>query len=60
MNVHWRKSTFSTGVHDETCVELARLDARVGVRDSKNPAVGHLTFSRAQFAELSRRLRGRR
>ncbi|MEU8123348.1 DUF397 domain-containing protein [Spirillospora sp. NPDC049024] len=32
----WRKSSRSGGVNDNACVELARLDDRVGMRDSKN------------------------
>jgi len=33
--VTWRKSSRSGG--GDNCVEIARLDARVGVRDSKDP-----------------------
>jgi hypothetical protein len=35
----WRKSTFSGG--DSNCVEVA---FGAGLRDSKNPDVGHLTL----------------
>ncbi|MEU5987453.1 DUF397 domain-containing protein [Spirillospora sp. NPDC047418] len=54
MNVQWRKSTHSSGVNDEDCVELGRLSPGVGigVRDSKDPDGGHLTLSVAQFAGL--------
>ncbi|NKZ02870.1 DUF397 domain-containing protein [Actinomadura latina] len=54
MNVQWRKSTHSSGVNDEHCVELGRLSpgAGIGVRDSKDPDGGHLTLSVAQFAGL--------
>ncbi|TDC89948.1 DUF397 domain-containing protein [Actinomadura sp. 7K507] len=54
MNVQWRKSTHSSGVNDEDCVELGRLAPRVGigVRDSKDPDGGHLTLSVAEFASL--------
>jgi hypothetical protein len=54
MNVQWRKSTHSSGVNDEDCIELGRLspEAGIGVRDSKDPDGGHLTLSPAQFAEL--------
>jgi hypothetical protein len=45
----WRKSSRSTSNGD--CVEIARPEAPVvGVRDSKNPAAGHITFTPAQFA----------
>ncbi|QKW33466.1 DUF397 domain-containing protein [Actinomadura sp. NAK00032] len=54
MNVQWRKSTHSSGVNDEDCVELGRLSpgAGIGVRDSKDPEAGHLALSVAQFAAL--------
>lgn len=43
--MHWRKSTYSGG-DNPNCVEAARLDARnIAVRDSKNPANGHLTVT---------------
>ncbi|GAA3223759.1 DUF397 domain-containing protein [Actinocorallia longicatena] len=45
MTVQWRKSSYSGGVHDETCVELAGLPAAVGVRDAKNPGAGHLSLT---------------
>lgn len=49
---HWRKSTFSTdnsGVED--CVEVTTLpDGRIGLRDSKHPEAGHLTFTRTEMA----------
>ena len=54
MNVQWRKSTHSSGVNDEHCVELGRLATTggIGVRDSKHPDGGHLALSIAQFADL--------
>lgn len=54
MNVQWRKSTHSSGVNDEDCVELGRLAPGAGivVRDSKDPDGGHLALSIAQFAGL--------
>ncbi|MFD5077444.1 DUF397 domain-containing protein [Streptomyces sp. NPDC058371] len=39
------KSSYS-GNHDATCVETARLDVRVGVRDSKDRQGPVLLFSR--------------
>jgi hypothetical protein len=38
----WRKSSYSGGGNN--CVEVARATA-VGVRDSKSPEDGHLTFT---------------
>ncbi|MFF4241076.1 DUF397 domain-containing protein [Actinomadura geliboluensis] len=54
MAVQWRKSTHSSGVNDEDCVELGRLasGAGIGVRDSKAPDGRHLTLSVVQFAVL--------
>jgi hypothetical protein len=53
----WRKSSRS-GSQQGDCVELARVDlAEIGVRDSKNPAAGHLTISTDAFATLFDRIR---
>ena len=52
MNVQWRKSTHSSGVNDEHCVELGLLSPGIGMRDSKDPDGGHLTLSVAEFAHL--------
>ena len=39
----WRKSSFSSD--NGVCVELAHLPGgRIAIRDSKNPAAGHLIF----------------
>lgn len=61
MNVQWRKSTHSSGVNDEDCVELGRLSpgAGIGVRDSKDPGGGHLILSVAQFAGLIEQVKRR-
>ncbi|CNG58177.1 Domain of uncharacterised function (DUF397) [Mycobacterium tuberculosis] len=40
----WRKSTRSNGAGGD-CVEVAGLAAEIGVRDSKAPEAGHLSFS---------------
>ncbi|SEG55030.1 protein of unknown function [Thermomonospora echinospora] len=52
MIIHWRKSSHSSGVNDAHCVEVGRLPQGVGVRDSKNPAAGHLNLSADQFTAL--------
>ncbi|MCW2941097.1 MAG: hypothetical protein JWN00_4082 [Actinomycetia bacterium] len=57
MTVQWRKSSRSTAVNDEACVELAQFRAGVGVRDSKNPDGGHLNLSGAQFTVLLGRVK---
>ncbi len=38
----WRKSSYSGGGNN--CVEVAHLPGAAAVRDSKNPAGGHLVF----------------
>lgn len=43
----WRKATFSD--QEGNCVELARLDHGIGVRDSKNPDGPHLAFNRSEM-----------
>ncbi|MDL4774796.1 DUF397 domain-containing protein [Actinomadura xylanilytica] len=50
----WRKSSYSGTADDDVCVELGLLaaGAGIGVRDSKNPAGGHLTLSPTEFAAL--------
>lgn len=59
MPVQWRKSTHSSGVNDEDCVELGRLapGVGIGVRDSKDPDGGHLSLTVAQFAGLIEQLK---
>jgi hypothetical protein len=47
----WRKSCHSGD--EGNCVEVADLSAGRAVRDSKNPASGHLTFSRDQGAPFT-------
>ncbi|WP_339154935.1 DUF397 domain-containing protein [Actinomadura luteofluorescens] len=59
MMQQWRKSSYSGGVNDEHCVELARLasEAGVGVRDSKDPNGGNLVLSVTRFASLIEQLK---
>lgn len=57
MTITWRKSGRSDGVDDKACVELARLAEGVGIRDSKNPAGGHLSLTLDRFAALLSRAR---
>ncbi|WUI00571.1 DUF397 domain-containing protein [Spirillospora sp. NBC_00431] len=46
----WRKSRRSG--NGGNCVEIADLHHVIAVRDSKNPASGHLTLSVESFAHL--------
>lgn len=57
MKIEWRKSSYSGGINDEVCVELARLPHGVGVRDSKNPELGHLALNGMEFATLLGRIK---
>ncbi|GLZ12523.1 hypothetical protein Acsp04_27580 [Actinomadura sp. NBRC 104425] len=53
----WRKSSYSGGMNDDACVEVARLVEGVAVRDSKNPDGDRLNISRTEFAELVQRVK---
>jgi Domain of unknown function (DUF397) len=50
----WHKSSFSTETAD--CVEIAypAAEALVGIRDSKDPAGGHLTIPATALHHLTR------
>lgn len=53
----WRKSSHSGGMNDDACVELAMLDALVGIRDSKCPEGGHLELGPESFVRLLEHVR---
>lgn len=55
-SVSWRKSTYSGGEGGE-CVELADLDAAVGIRDSKNPYGPKLVVSRRNLRVFITRIK---
>jgi hypothetical protein len=48
---HWRKSSHS-GASEDSCVEVARADRLVAVRDSKNPGGSVLAFDRTEWRSL--------
>ncbi|GAA1788533.1 DUF397 domain-containing protein [Actinomadura chokoriensis] len=48
----WRKSSQSSDGTSGQCVEVARLDDAIGLRDSKAPSSGHLLLSSESFASL--------
>ncbi|MEO3786117.1 DUF397 domain-containing protein [Actinocorallia sp. B10E7] len=54
--VQWRKSSYSTNTGGQ-CVELAALPGKIGVRDSKNPRVPHLSLNPSAFRAFVGRLR---
>lgn len=51
---NWRRSSYSDGENTEegNCVEVAFTGARVGIRDSKAPALPPLTFPHAAWRPL--------
>ena len=51
----WRKSSHSTAGND--CVEVAACGQVCAVRDSKNPAAGHLAFSGGSWRQFLASLR---
>ncbi|RAY15981.1 DUF397 domain-containing protein [Actinomadura craniellae] len=51
----WRKSSRSNTSGE--CVEVARLSTTIGLRDSKNPGIGHLSISPECFADLLARVK---
>ncbi|RAY12877.1 DUF397 domain-containing protein [Actinomadura craniellae] len=52
----WRKSSRSSGQGGQ-CVEVAALTSAVGIRDSKNPTLGHLTMRTEDFDALITRIK---
>ncbi|MBV9448999.1 MAG: DUF397 domain-containing protein [Streptosporangiaceae bacterium] len=51
----WRKSSYSdTGGN---CVEIAQAGTTIAVRDSKDPADRHLTFSPHAWTAFTRRIK---
>jgi hypothetical protein len=58
MTAKWRKSSYSQGSQDGSCVEVADLGpALVGLRDSKNPAFPHLSVNPTTFGRLVRQIK---
>ncbi|SNR97696.1 DUF397 domain-containing protein [Actinomadura mexicana] len=54
----WRKSSRSGSTTIQSdCVEVARIDGVVGLRDSKAPTAGHLTMSPSGFTEFIARVK---
>jgi hypothetical protein len=50
MTLVWRKSSHSSDGTSSQCVEVAKIEHTIGVRDSKRPEDGHLALTTAQFA----------
>ncbi|MFD7619907.1 DUF397 domain-containing protein [Streptomyces sp. NPDC059802] len=52
----WRKSSYSNGTGGE-CVEIADLQSKVGVRDSKQPRGPHISVRRSAWERFVASLR---
>jgi hypothetical protein len=52
MQPTWRKSTFSGS--ETSCVEITHTLGTIKIRDSKNPASGHLGIPAAAFHRFTR------
>ncbi|PKK15291.1 DUF397 domain-containing protein [Thermomonospora sp. CIF 1] len=50
--IQWRKSSYSGGLNDDACVELARFPGGIVIRDSKHPEGCRLEVPREAFAAL--------
>jgi uncharacterized protein DUF397 len=56
--IEWRKSSYTGGVNDEVCVELARMDGEIiAVRDSKAPDGPRFAFPAAAVSDLLKRIK---
>ncbi len=55
----WRKSSYSGPGDGDSCVEIANRRTHVAIRDSKDPAVGMLTFPTASFTHFIGALKDR-
>ncbi|MEU9440370.1 DUF397 domain-containing protein [Streptomyces sp. NPDC048304] len=53
----WQESSYSGGGQGDACVEVADLDTRIVVRDSKAPTRATLTFPADTFARFVEALR---
>ncbi|MFJ9648923.1 DUF397 domain-containing protein [Streptomyces sp. NPDC004244] len=52
LEVAWMKSSYSDSSDINDCVEVGRTPASVLVRDSKDTAIPHLTFSPSAWVGL--------
>ncbi|TMQ92129.1 DUF397 domain-containing protein [Actinomadura soli] len=52
----WRKSSHS-GPEQGDCVEVAELTSGIGIRDSREPGLGHLVLTPEGFADLLARVK---
>ncbi len=52
---HWRKATRSA--NDRACVEVARVNGQIAVRDSKNPSGRQLRYSVRSWRDFTSNVR---
>jgi hypothetical protein len=48
--LHWVKSTYSSGPEPGDCVEVATTHTTIHIRDSKTPDTDHLTVAPAAWS----------
>lgn len=53
----WRKSSYSGGNEQSSCVEVGTGAGVIGIRDTKNRPAGHLTVSPTTWRAFVRTLR---
>ncbi|MCT7352196.1 DUF397 domain-containing protein [Streptomyces sp. 15-116A] len=53
----WQKSSYSGGGDGNTCVEIARVDTDVAIRDSKRPSHATLTVTAGVFTTFVEELK---
>jgi hypothetical protein len=54
---NWRKSSYSGGGDGNACVEIARNPTHIAIRDSKDRALGTLTFPTEAFTPFIQAVR---
>lgn len=57
--VRWRTSSYTNGGNDAQCVEMACLEERRAIRDSKNPTGPALSFATRSFQAFLTEISGR-
>ncbi|MHA5051924.1 DUF397 domain-containing protein [Streptomyces sp. SD15] len=50
--LHWFKSSYSSGPEVDDCVEIAVASATIHIRDSKTPAAPHLTVAATTWTDF--------
>ncbi|MEV5877114.1 DUF397 domain-containing protein [Streptomyces sp. NPDC052101] len=53
----WQKSSYSSFGDGDSCVEIAPRPTHIAIRDSKDPALGTLTFPAEAFTPFVQAIR---